>query len=193
MIPWKETLHVCAPLKNVLTQEDRELEKKNAEQLKASYERGVRDGEKKINAQLSQQKAEILKLQDGVFASLRQSLPNVVNECQDNLIALAVEVAKKLVAGIPITSEMVEATIKEAMSELEETTDFTLMLNPSDLELLDKFNSVPRDEWAQRDKIQIVGSPDVSRGGCIIQTRFGSLDARRETKLELLQKNMQSQ
>jgi len=193
MIAWREPLHLTTPLKGVRTEEDRELEKKNGEQLKASYEQGVRDGEKKMSAQLAQQRAELLKLQDGVFTSLRQSLPGVVNECQDSLIALAVEVAQKLVAGIPITGEMVEASIKEAMSELEETTDFTLLINPSDLDLLDKFNSVPRDEWAQRDKIQIVSSPDVSRGGCIIQTRFGSLDARRETKLELLQKTMQSQ
>jgi len=35
-----------------------------------------------------------------------------------------------------------------------------------------------------------VASSEVSRGGCLIQTRFGLVDARRETKLEQLQQTL---
>jgi hypothetical protein len=31
---------------------------------------------------------------------------------------------------------------------------------------------------------------DFPRGGCLVQTRFGTVDARRETKLDLLQRNL---
>jgi flagellar biosynthesis/type III secretory pathway protein FliH len=33
-------------------------------------------------------------------------------------------------------------------------------------------------------------SPDISRGGCIVKTRFGIIDARREVKLAELEKTV---
>ena len=32
--------------------------------------------------------------------------------------------------------------------------------------------------------------PEVTRGGCLVQTRFGTVDARRETKFDLLKRNL---
>jgi flagellar biosynthesis/type III secretory pathway protein FliH len=191
MIPWTESIKLTAPLTGIRTEEDREQDRAMAAKLKDSYDRGVRDGERNLSQQLVQQRAEVANLQNGLFTALRQSVPNVVQECQEALIALSIEVAQKLVAGIPITSDMVEGSIKEALSELEEKTDLTILLNPADMELLDRYNSVPRDEWTQQDRIQIQASPEVTPGGCVIQTRFGTLDARRETKLALLQKSLQ--
>ena len=37
--------------------------------------------------------------------------------------------------------------------------------------------------------LRFVHSPEATRGGCIVQTRFGVIDARRETKLEQLQQD----
>lgn len=32
--------------------------------------------------------------------------------------------------------------------------------------------------------LRFAGSSEVTRGGCLVQTRFGVIDARRETKVE---------
>jgi flagellar biosynthesis/type III secretory pathway protein FliH len=40
--------------------------------------------------------------------------------------------------------------------------------------------------------IRFHDSPEVGRGGCLVQTRFGAIDARRETKLELIRKSLVS-
>ena len=37
---------------------------------------------------------------------------------------------------------------------------------------------------------RFTNSPDITRGGCIVQTRFGIIDARRETKFEQLHKTL---
>jgi flagellar biosynthesis/type III secretory pathway protein FliH len=36
------------------------------------------------------------------------------------------------------------------------------------------------------DRVEFRPRPEVSRGGCILHTRFGVIDARRETKIESL-------
>jgi flagellar biosynthesis/type III secretory pathway protein FliH len=40
--------------------------------------------------------------------------------------------------------------------------------------------------------VELISSTEVSRGGCVVQTRFGVIDARRETKLELLQESLKN-
>ncbi len=171
--------------------DDRERERRFAGQLDEAYERGMLDGERKLSEQLVNQRSEILDLKNGVLNSLTQTLPNVINECQDSLVALALQVAEKLVAGLPISVEMVEASIREALAQMEEATSYTVQINPADLQLLDQYAS-PLRQSAQADGIELQASPDISRGGCVVQSRFGVVDAQRATKMALLQKSMQS-
>jgi flagellar biosynthesis/type III secretory pathway protein FliH len=42
-----------------------------------------------------------------------------------------------------------------------------------------------------QEQVHFDCSPEVTRGGCLVQTRFGIIDARRETKIELLKQAMQ--
>jgi flagellar biosynthesis/type III secretory pathway protein FliH len=38
--------------------------------------------------------------------------------------------------------------------------------------------------------LKFSSSPEVTRGGCIVQTRFGLVDARRETKIEQVKQSL---
>jgi flagellar biosynthesis/type III secretory pathway protein FliH len=65
-------------------------------------------------------------------------------------------------------------------------------LNPADLELLRQVNSpllLPHHDAAG---MRFQAGADIDRGGCRVQTRFGVLDARREVKIELTKKAVQS-
>ena len=191
MNPALETIKFSQPLRDVRLVDDRERERRFAGQLDEAYERGMLDGERKLSEQLVNQRSEILDLKNGVLNSLTQTLPNVINECQDSLVALALQVAEKLVAGLPISVEMVEASIREALAQMEEATSYTVQINPADLQLLDQYAS-PLRQSAQADGIELQSSPEITRGGCVVQSRFGVVDAQRATKMALLQKSMQS-
>jgi len=39
-------------------------------------------------------------------------------------------------------------------------------------------------------EFRFLSSPEVTRGGCLVQTQFGTVDARRETKFDLLQRTL---
>ena len=191
MNPALETIKFSEPLRDVRLVDARERERRFAGQLDEAYERGMLDGERKLSEQLVNQRSEILDLKNGVLNSLTQTLPNVINECQDSLVALALQVAEKLVAGLPISVEMVEASIREALAQMEEATSYTVQINPADLQLLDQYAS-PLRQSAQADGIELQSSAEITRGGCVVQSRFGVVDAQRATKMGLLQKSMQS-
>jgi flagellar biosynthesis/type III secretory pathway protein FliH len=67
-----------------------------AESLAA--ERGRVEGEKHLSEQLERLRADMLGLQQGVLESLRRAIPQVVRDSEQALAALALEVARKLVA-----------------------------------------------------------------------------------------------
>lgn len=162
----------------------------NAATEQAAYERGRQDGERALSEQLMRQRGELIELQNGVLKSLGGSVATVVAECEQAMVALALEIAGKLVAEMPVSTEMVEAAVREALASVEQNSKLVVLLNPMDFELLQAANApvLLTDVGGERMKFQ--PSPQVTRGGCMIQTSFGIVDARRETKLEALKKSL---
>lgn len=156
-----------------------------------AYERGRHDGEKALREQLIRQRAEIMELQNGVLNSLRQSISQVTRECEGAMVALALEIAGKLVADLPISSEMIEGAVREALTHVEQKGSIVVLLNPMDYELLQQANSPVLLTDAGGERIKFESSANVSRGGCLVQTKFGVVDARRETKFEALKASLE--
>jgi len=152
----------------------------------AAFQRGRQEGENALRQQLVQQRNEIAELLNGIIASLRQAVPQVVAETETAVIQLALESAGKIVASLPLSSEMVEGVIREALRQVEDTAEIIIQLHPEDLALLRQHHAAILTGVPELGPLRFVGSADATRGGCLVQTRFGLIDARRETKLEQL-------
>jgi len=99
-------------------------------------------------------------------------------------------VAQKLVAGMPISAAMIEAVVRDALAQIEGTAKFTVRLHPADLELLQQSDSPLLADGDGEKEFRFLSSSEVTRGGCLVQTQFGTVDARRETKFDLLQRTL---
>jgi flagellar biosynthesis/type III secretory pathway protein FliH len=192
MQPWSDTLALPKPLRHVRLKDEAGADARPAaeEELRASYERGRREAEQALSQQLFQQRAEVHELMRGVLASLRQAVPQTVRETENAMIALSFSVAQKLVAGLPISTEMVEQVVRDALAQIEGAAQFTVRLHPSDLELLQKSGSPLLAGGDGAEEFRFLASSEVTRGGCLVQTQFGTVDARRETKFDLLQRTL---
>ncbi len=151
-----------------------------------AFERGRQAGELALRESLLQQRGEFLELQRGVLNHLQNSLPEVMAQCEGTMVQLAFEVASRLVAGMPISMEIVQSVVREAVSKLTDAGRITVQVNPEDLELLQRANAPVLTEEITGERLTFEPSNQVTRGGCVLRTRFGSIDARRETKLEQL-------
>jgi flagellar assembly protein FliH len=194
MKSWSETLTLPKPLRNARLngggEEAGAGARASAEELRASYERGRREAEQALSQQLLQQRTEMHELMRGVVDSLRKVVPQVVRDTEDTMIALSLSVAQKLVAGMPISAGMVEAVVRDALAQVEGTAQFTVRLHPADLELLQKAESPLLSASDDAKEFRFLSSSEVTRGGCLVQTHFGTVDARRETKFDLLQRTL---
>jgi flagellar assembly protein FliH len=157
-----------------------------AEREEAAYERGRHEGENALREQLISQRNEMASLLNGVIESLRNTIPQLVQETENALIQLALESAQKIVAGMPIDPNVVDAVVREALQQVEDNTEVTVQLHPEDLALIQKHKSDVLKTASGVKPLQFAASAEVTRGGCLVRTRFGIIDARRETKLDQL-------
>jgi flagellar biosynthesis/type III secretory pathway protein FliH len=151
-----------------------------------AFERGRAEAEKALREQLIQQRADLQSLQSGVLASLRDAVPQFLRASEQSFVALAMETARRLVGGLEITPALIESVVREALSQAENSGRITVLLNPEDLALIDQVHSPLTRQEIAGERIVLQAAPKVGRGGCIIESDFGTLDARREVKFELL-------
>lgn len=196
MKPWSETLKFSQPLRGIRLKDSAvevlpDTRAASEEELRASYERGRADAETALNQRLLQQRSDLHELMGGVLESWRQAVPQILHDTENTMVALSLSIAQKLVADMPISVPMVEAVVRDALAQVEGTAEFTVRLHPADLELLQKAESPLLTGEGVKD-FRFLTSPEVTRGGCLVQTHFGTVDACRETKFDLLQRSLQA-
>lgn len=192
---WAETILFDRPLRDVCLLSGapgQDWQTFLREREEAAYENGRREGERALTEQLLHQRNETIEMQRGILESLQRTVPQIIREAESSLIEIALEAAKKIVADMPVDVALVEATVREALRQTEDTAEITIQLHPEDLALLRQHKSPVLDGQAESGSLRFGQSADISRGGCIIQTRFGVIDARRESKIEQLRQSLLS-
>lgn len=188
-----EPLQFSSPLRNVrlvAPSTPADLARQSRAREDDAFERGRHEGEKALSEQLLRQRGELLSLQNGVFQSLRQLLPQLASDYESALVRLALAAAQKVVAAIPISAEAVEAAVREALGAVDTLSELTVLLHAEDLELLQRVNSPLLLGELGGKHVRLQAAGEVTRGGCMVQTRLGTVDARRETKLQLLRTSL---
>jgi flagellar assembly protein FliH len=188
MKSWPETVLFSLPLREATLAArswDGELERRIQERERAAMERGRAEAQKLFSQQMVSQRAELVALQQGILGAIKDAAPQVMKACEEHLVELALDIARKVIDATPVQAEAIRDNIVNAMRQVEESATYTVLVNPQDLLMLESAAaSLPRSDESHR--VTMVASNEVTRGGCIVETPFGRVDARRETKFELL-------
>ncbi|MBM3839805.1 MAG: hypothetical protein FJ398_17905 [Verrucomicrobia bacterium] len=162
----------------------------------AGFERGQRDAEERCAQKIDEQRrewesdhrAEVVGFLENLNKNIQAQVTEMFKTLEKDVIMLAAESAIKLTSVIPISADMVEAYVREAMNLVEHDTEITVVLHPEDLALLEQHQSSLLNRAGGASILKFRPDAKISRGGCLVETKFGELDARRETKIELLKK-----
>jgi flagellar assembly protein FliH len=129
-------------------------------------------------------RADVQQLQDGIFGKLADIEPALLGQIRAALPGLAMDLARRLMAGFEPGPEVIERICCEALDQLlPERDDLELILSPRDAGVLDELNPA----WIQRyPRLKVRTDPTLATGDCQVRSRFGLTDARRATKLETL-------
>ena len=116
--------------------------------------------------------------------------PCLVAQLRDALPALALDVARRLLAGFEPAPELLSRLCEEALGSLyPERENLELVVAARDAALLQKLNP----EWLQRyPGLRIRAEATLVPGDCLVRSRFGLSDARLQTKVTALQHSLSS-
>jgi flagellar biosynthesis/type III secretory pathway protein FliH len=100
-------------------------------------------------------------------------------------VDLGLALAAKVVAGtLAVEPERVADAVQGALRGIVERERITVLVNPDDMEIVSEAMERIRASLGGIEHCVVEAERRVARGGCIVRTPVGDVDARIETKLE---------
>ena len=150
------------------------------EQLeKEAFARGYAEGQKELEEAARQQIDEMMARYASTFAELSGFKNTLRAQVEEEVVRLAVAVARKIVCReITLDATIIQTLVRVALERVSGKSRVIVHLSPVDYEYM----LAKRDELAQIRGQEITFTPDntITQGGCLIQTENGDIDARIE-------------
>jgi flagellar assembly protein FliH len=160
----------AAPPAMDMAQHQARLASLEREAFAKGYEQGERAG---AEAGAKRAEAMLRRLADTIqeLADVRRAM---IRETERQMVQLALAIARRVVRReVSIDSELTLTMARVALERLGDSTAVTIRLHPDD------FEATCRQRGALLAGSHVTVTPDaaVSRGGCLVQSDFGYVDA----------------
>jgi len=110
---------------------------------------------------------------------------------EPELLALAVEVAKKIVRHeVDQHQEYILRAIKTALSQIRDKREIKLHLNAADYEFLKDRKEEMRGSFDGLQSIEMIEDRRIEKGGVLIESASGQLDARLESQFAEVERTL---
>jgi flagellar assembly protein FliH len=159
-----------------------------AARTQTAFREGIDTARAAADQQMVEFRADMGHLSDTVFGKLAGLDGALLGQLREALPALAVDLARRLLAGYEPPASVVAKVCQETLEELfPERDGLELALCPRDAELLSSLNP----DWLQRyPGLRVRTDAALAPGDCQVRSRFGLTDARLATKLGALEHNL---
>ena len=127
---------------------------------------------------------------DTLEKNVQEQVQERLHGLEGELVEFAAEAAIRLVNGLPISTEILEASILDALKHCENDIEVSVRLNPADLKMLKESESELLADSPHQRRVRYLKDEEVSQGGCLVETRCGVIDGRRETREKLLRETV---
>lgn len=158
-----------------------------------AYEKGFEQGQKDGLALEKRKMEEVRKQINEMFVGLRDLKSRIYAEAEGELLKLVMLIARKVIGEeIRTNSGVIGNTIRSAMKFLSDKRKVRIILNPDDMDevkkLLPDISAITKG-----GHFQLSEDKAVKRGGCILETGFGRINAGIEDQLKNLEEEIERQ
>lgn len=149
------------------------------------FQKGVQDGFEKFQ----QDAVEALKSLETLASSNFDIKKNIIDSATLDIIELVSAIADK-VCHIKFDDKILHNITKDAIKELNEKENITIIVNPKLVDNITSMVETFRDEIPKLESIKIVEDNSVSPDGVIVETLATRLDSRISTRIAEIARNM---
>lgn len=152
----------------------RNAEEESAKQRQTGYDTGYQEG---------------LAQTTELMVKARTEQEQFIKNANRDLMDLAFKIAEKIIGKqLEMEPETIIGIVKQAMQTVRQSKQLTIRVHPEDAKIL-KENEEELQETLGRQRIlDVMEDKKVHRGGCIIESEIGTVEAQLQTQLERLKK-----
>ena len=151
-----------------------------------SYDQGYVAGRESVKTE-AEETIGILRNYCNEYNLRREKL---LKEAESDVLDLAVQIAEVIIGENIKKESVVKNIVENAIQQVRDKRRIKILVNENDLDLIEKYML---DELTGKYAIKefsVLNDPMVSRGGCVIETTSGNVDARTESQLEWVREQL---
>jgi flagellar assembly protein FliH len=170
----------------------KEAYEKSALTEKEAYEKGFSQGEKD-GLELGEKKAlKVIENIEHLFIELSSMKNQIARQHEREILRLIFAIAKKIIHNrIDSDQGIVKGVVLKAIGLAAEKSEVAIRINPEDFEYVEKLRPEFFAKFSELKSITVTSDPSIIRGGCLLETPYGGVDARIETQLERVYQSLE--
>lgn len=162
------------------------------EGLEQGKQEGFEQGNQSALADMQQTMQLTLKKAEGIIKTAEQEARQMIIDAERQILEIALAVAGKVLAReIEDNPTTILPIVKEALEKVRDQDQIIIRVNPEDYEMVLMAKRDLQLMVGRETAVSVAVDNIVPRGGCVIDTALGTVDARLDTKLELVYKAIQ--
>lgn len=119
----------------------------------------------------------------------RSRRAKILEDAGEDIIALALEVARSIVRReVEVDSTWLTDVCDEALSRLVSASAVILRINSADRGIFESWRKNLGTRLAEGVSLRIISDEEIERGGCIVESDVGRIDARLDTQLLMVER-----
>ena len=177
----KDALQAAADqrLQESETQWKTELEQISRQRYEEGHQTGLDEREAEAR--------EAVERLDVLHQAFKQERAQLLHEAEGLVVDLAIAVARRIIGvQVECDEKLLMRVIRTALQHMGEESNLEIKVHPDDLQIARRFAQLWVQKVDQDAVLKVRPSEHVSRGGCMVEGREESVDARLEEQLQVL-------
>jgi flagellar assembly protein FliH len=178
-----------ARVEELLADERRQRAPQHEQELRQRFEAGLAQGRSEGAAEF----ARAVEMLQAYGTMLQAEKNELAAKAEQSALELAFTLARKIVGDeLQARPAAVGEIVKMAIRQVLDCDQIRLRVNADDLEHLRSIQSDLEGMLSKNTPLEIRADQSVERGGCLIETERGNLDARISSQLDTLRAGLQA-
>lgn len=156
------------------------------EGLKAGHEEGYQKGYKEGLSEGKKEYEDTIDYIKQLGDEILNERESLFNEAESDFVELVFDIAEKIIGEKISHNEVVYNTVKNSLEYAIGSENILVKVNPDDLDTLGKHREEFLTIVGNSASLQIVEDKNVDKGGCILETNMGRIDARISSQMNAI-------
>ena len=133
----------------------------------------------------------LIRTLEEAACKLDEKREELVNNAEKDLVELALGVIRKLLGeGALATEKTVITNIHKVLACTKEKKDIVIKVNNTDIKAVLSEQDELKALFEGIEEIEIIPDDNIAKGGCIVETDVGFIDARLETQMKSIEEHL---